>query len=92
MIPEVGNALYANKINSSLHGIADSNDIEKRQIADNILKHGNTFEAITFLLPNGNMYMEEPYKRQLDLTRNSLHSEITIKGLLKQNNHFLEMQ
>jgi len=58
MIPAIGNVPYANKINSSLHGIADSNDIEKRQIADNILKHGNTFEAITFLLPNGNMYMK----------------------------------
>jgi hypothetical protein len=53
MILAMGNVLYANKINSSLHGIADSNDIEKRQIADNILKYGNTFEVITFLLPNG---------------------------------------
>jgi hypothetical protein len=42
---------------------------DKRQIADNILKYGNTFEAITFLLPNGDVYMEEPYKRQLDLTQ-----------------------
>ena len=53
MIPAIGNVRYENKINSSLHGIADSNDIEKRQIADNILKYGNTFEVITFLLPNG---------------------------------------
>jgi hypothetical protein len=60
MIPEAGNVLYANSINSSLHGVASRNDIEKRQIAENILKYGDTFEAISFLLPNGDMYMEEP--------------------------------
>lgn len=60
IIPVVGNVLYANGINSSLDGVADRNDIEKRQIAENILKYGDTFEAISFLLPNGDMYMEEP--------------------------------
>jgi hypothetical protein len=53
MIPEVSNAQYADKINSSLDGISDSYDVEKRQIADSILKHADTFEAITFLLSNG---------------------------------------
>lgn len=60
IIPVVGNVLYANGINSSLDGVADRNDIEKRQIAENILKYRDTFEAISFLLPNGDMYMEEP--------------------------------
>ena len=55
MIPEVSNAQYADKINSSLHGISDSNDVEKRQIADSILKNADTFEAITFLLSNGDI-------------------------------------
>ena len=71
MIPEVSNAQYADKIYSRLHGISDSYDVEKRQIADSILKHADTFEAITFLLSNGDMYMEEPYDRQLDLSRNN---------------------
>ncbi len=62
MIPDVGNLLYANSINSSLNGVADRNDIEKRQIAENILKHGNTFEAITILLPNGDMYISNEGK------------------------------
>ncbi len=61
MMPEVRNAQYADKINSSLHAISDSDDVEKRQIADRILKYVDTFEAITYLLPNGDMYMEEPY-------------------------------
>ena len=60
MIPEVSNAQYADKINSSLHGISDSYDVEKRQIADSILKHADTFEAITFLLPNGDYVWKSP--------------------------------
>jgi hypothetical protein len=37
MMPVVSNVQYADKINSSLHGISDSDDVEKRQIADRIL-------------------------------------------------------
>ena len=92
MIPRVGKLvmyLYANSINSSLHGVADRNDIEKRQIAENILKYGNTFEAITFLLPNGDMYIEEPYKRQLDLTRNNFAFRDYYKGAVETKHPFL---
>src|SRR5512145_905256 len=89
MIPEVSNAQYADKINSSLHGISDSYDVEKRQIADSILKHVDTFEAITFLLPNGDMYMEEPTIVNYVSVEIILHLGITIKELLIQNKHFL---
>lgn len=70
-MPEVSNIQYADKIDSSLHGISDSDDVEKRQIADRILKYVDTFEAITYLLPNGDMYMEEPYDRQLGQGRDN---------------------
>lgn len=43
MMPVVSNVQYADKINSSLHGISDSDDVEKRQIADRILKYVDTF-------------------------------------------------
>lgn len=71
MLPEVSNIQNADKINNSLHGISESEDVEKRQIADDILKYTDTFEAITFLLPNGDMYMEEPYDRQLGQSRSN---------------------
>ncbi len=57
MLPQVGNAKYADKINSSLHGIANDIDIEKRNIADAILKADDDFAGISFLLPNGDMYI-----------------------------------
>jgi hypothetical protein len=89
MIPEVSNAQYADKINSSLHGISDSYDVEKRQIADSILKHADTFEAITFLLPNGDMYMEEPYDRQLRLSKDNFAFRDYYQGAINTKQAFL---
>jgi len=89
MIPEVSNAQYADKINSSLHGISDSYDVEKRQIADSILKHADAFEAITFLLPNGDMYMEEPYDRQLRLSKDNFAFRDYHQGAINTKQAFL---
>jgi len=89
MIPEVRNSEHADKINSSLHGIANNYDIEKRKIADDILKHSDNFEAITFLLPNGDMYMEEPYNRQLNLSKNNFAFRDYYKGALETKAAFL---
>ena len=78
---EVSNVQYSDKINSSLHGISETDDVDKRHIAKSILENTNTFEAITYLLPNGDMYMEEPYERQLGQSRDNLHLGIIIKEL-----------
>jgi hypothetical protein len=89
MIPEVRNSEHADKINSSLHGIANNYDIEKRKIADDVLKYSDNFEAITFLLPNGDMYMEEPYDRQLNLSKNNFAFRDYYKGALETKAAFL---
>lgn len=90
VIPDVSTAEFANKINSSLHGIADSDDVKKRQIADNILQHSDTLEAITFLMPNGDMYMEEPYSRQLDLSKNNFAFRDYYQGAIETKQAFLD--
>jgi hypothetical protein len=89
MLPAVSNIQDVHKINSSLHGISDSEDIEKRQIADDILKYTDTFEAITFLLPNGDMYMEEPYDRQLNQSRGNFAFREYFQGAVNTKQAFL---
>lgn len=89
MIPEVANAKYADKINSSLHGIANDVDIAKRNIADGILKADDDFSGISFLLPNGDMYMQEPYWRQLNLTENNFAFRDYYKGAIETKDAFL---
>jgi sensor domain CHASE-containing protein len=89
VIRDVSNVEFANKINSSLHGIADSDDVKKRQIADNILQHSDNLEAITFPMPNGDMYMQEPYSRQLDLSRNNFAFRDYYQGAIDTKQAFL---
>lgn len=89
MLPEVANAMYADKINSSLHGITNDTDIEKRNIADAILKADDDFAGISFLLPNGDMYMMQPYWRQLNLTQNNFAFRDYHKGAIETKDAFL---
>ena len=51
MMPEVSNVQYADKINSGLHGISDSDDVEKRQIADRILKYVELLRQLHIYFP-----------------------------------------
>ena len=88
-IPEVANAKYADKINSSLHGIPEEVDITKRNIAEGILKADDDFSGISFLLPNGDMYMQEPYWRQLNLTQNNFAFRDYHKGAIETKDTFL---
>ena len=86
---EVNNVKYSDNINSTLHGIAETDDVDKRQIAKNILENANTFEAITFLLPNGDMYMEEPYERQLGQSRDNFAFRDYYQGAVSTRQAFL---
>jgi cache domain-containing protein len=47
-------------------------DIEKRKIAKILLDQFNEFSSIVFLLNNGDVYFDEPFERQLNLTTNNL--------------------
>ena len=88
-IPDVANAKYADKINSSLHGIPNDVDIAKRNIASGILKADDDFAGISFLLPNGDMYLQEPYWRQLNLTQNNFAFRDYHKGAIETKDTFL---
>jgi hypothetical protein len=70
-LPEVKSAPNASSISPELHGIPRDVDIPKRQVAQDILDTDKDFEVIYFLMPNGGMYLVEPYFRQENLTRNN---------------------
>lgn len=56
-----------NLIDENLHGVPQNYETGKRQLASNILGSYKNFVAIRFTLPNGDMYMMEPYENQLNL-------------------------
>jgi hypothetical protein len=70
-LSQVKNVSYAGSISPELHGIPKDLDIGKRKVAHDILTSDKDLQLIFFLMPNGDMYMEEPYSRQQNLTRNN---------------------
>jgi Cache domain len=71
-LPEILQPPNINLIDSKINGIPEDTDIEKRKIAKILLDQFNEFSSIVFLLNNGEVYFDEPFERQLNLTTNNL--------------------
>jgi Cache domain len=91
-LPEVKNPTYASSLNQTLrtlHGIGRDLDIQKRKVAQNILSADKDLEVIFFLMPNGNVYMVEPYSRQLNLTKTNFDFRDYYKGAVSTHMTYL---
>ena len=60
---------YLANVSEAHHGIPDTLDSDKRQSLDKILKINPDIASIYFVLPNGNIYLGEPYSHQKQLPR-----------------------
>src|SRR5215204_2098122 len=88
-LPQVKNVSYANLISSELHGIPKDLDIAKRKVAQNILATDKDLQLIFFTMPNGDVYMVEPYSRQQNLTRNNFAFRDYYKGAVSTGDTYL---
>lgn len=88
-LPEVRKVSFASSINNTLGGIPKDADLAKRNVAQGILSKYNDFRVIALLMPNGNMYMEEPYSRQLNLTKTNFAFRDYYKGAVSTHNTYL---
>ena len=88
-LQQVKNVSYASSISSELHGIPKDLDIAKRKIAHDILTSDKDLQLIFFLMPNGDMYMEEPYSRQKNLTGNNFAYRDYYKGAVSTGDTYL---
>jgi hypothetical protein len=88
-LPQVKDVSYASSISSELHGIPEDLDIAKRIVARDILASDKDFEVIFFLMPNGDMYMDEPYPRQQNLTGNNFAFRDYYKGAISTSDTYL---
>jgi hypothetical protein len=85
-LPEMGSTPFAGSISPDLHGIPSDADNSKRKVAQDILTADNDFEVIFFLMPNGDMYLEEPYFRQANLTANNFAFRDYYRGVIQTHN------
>ncbi|OLC23001.1 MAG: hypothetical protein AUH71_05275 [Thaumarchaeota archaeon 13_1_40CM_4_48_7] len=66
---EVKNVLFANSVSEKFMGIPPDVDPVKRQAAQNTRSTYQDFDTVAFLLPNGDVYLVQPYEAQKNLPR-----------------------
>lgn len=92
-LPEIRNLPYATHIQSDtdgIPGIPSELDIEKRQIANYILsEYPQDIVSVFFQLPNGDVYLLEPYERQQNLSSSNLSFRDYYQGVIATNDTFL---
>jgi hypothetical protein len=88
-LPEINSAPFASSISPELHGIPRDADMPKRQVAQDILNTDKDFEVIFFLMPNGDVYLIEPYSRQENQTRNNFAFRDYYRGALNTGDTYL---
>jgi hypothetical protein len=87
-LPEVTNISYANMITEKFMGIPQSLDLQKRDIARNILEKDRDIASIFFLIPKGDTYMGEPYTDQQQLPRLNYADRDWYKGVTRTNDTY----
>jgi hypothetical protein len=88
-LPQLKNVSYANSISPELHGIPKDLDIAKRKVAQNILATDKDLLDLLFTMPNGDVYMVEPYSRQQNLTGNNFAFRDYYKGAVGTGDTYL---
>ncbi len=79
----------ASLISTHLHGIGETDEMGKRSVAKKILYNKNDIDTVFYVLPNGDMYMIEPYQRQLDVTSTNFAFRDWYVGLMKTNKTYV---
>ncbi len=88
-LPQIRALPNASLIDPSLHGIPKDADMSKRQVAQNILSIDKDFGRIFYIMPNGDMYFEEPYSAQENLTRDNFAFRDYYKGAVSTGDTYL---
>lgn len=91
-LPEVKNLTSVNMLDQPIgqsQGIPQNVDIPKREVAKNILEKYGEFQVVFFLRPNGDIYIEEPYALQKNLSKTNFAFRDYYKGVITNNDTFL---
>jgi hypothetical protein len=92
MLPEVKNLTSVNILDQTIEqskGIPQNADIPKRDVAKDILEKYGEFQVVFFLRPNGDIYIEEPYSLQKNLSKTNFAFRDYYKGVITNNDTFL---
>jgi len=90
-IPQIRNFSFINQIHhQKLNGVPEEIDLAKRDMAKYLLaQYPENFVSILFQLPNGDVYLLEPFARQMNLTTYNLSFRDYYKNVINSHNPFL---
>jgi hypothetical protein len=91
-LPEVKNLTSVNMLEKTIgqsKGVPQNVDIPKREVAKDILEKYGEFQLVFFLMPNGDIYIEEPYSLQKNLSKTNFGFRDYYKGVITNNDTFL---
>jgi hypothetical protein len=80
-LPQVRNTQHISSISEEFMGIPENLDLEKRKIAQDILKQDKNIASIFFLTPKGDIYIGEPFSDQQQLPRLNFADRDWYKGV-----------
>ena len=89
-LPEMRDLRFSTLFNTTFNGIPANADMEKRQTGQEILsKYPEEFVSFLFLMPNGTVYLLEPFARQQNLSTSDLSYRDYYKGVIETKDTFL---
>ena len=89
-LPDMRGPLLLGQFSPLSKGIPENADLNRRQIGQKILsKYPEEFVAFLLQMPNGSVYLLEPFARQQNLTTYDLSHRDYYKGVINTNHIFL---
>jgi hypothetical protein len=83
------NVPFIKNVSSKYNGISSSLDVDKRNLGKDILQRNKDLASIFFVLPNGDIYLGEPFSHQEQLPRINFADREWYKGVTKSNQTYI---
>ena len=83
------NVPFIKNVSSDYNGISSSLDLDKRNLGKDILQRNKDLASVFFVLPNGDIYMGEPFSDQEQLPRINFADREWYKGVIKSNQTYI---
>jgi hypothetical protein len=83
------NVPFIKNVSSEYNGISSSLDLDKRNLGKDILQRNKDIASIFFVLPNGDIYLGEPFSHQEQLPRINFADREWYKGVTKSNQTYI---
>jgi hypothetical protein len=83
------NVPFIKNVSNKYNGISSSLDLDKRNLGKDILQRNKDLASIFFVLPNGDIYLGEPFSHQEQLPRINFADREWYKGVTKSNQTYI---